>query len=132
MASNTKRTLYLLFIFILLLTNIVAGYYWWNSNKANEEITEEKSALQTEYMAVQQELNNQIAELGEMKGKNAELDSIISIRESEIADQQAKITKLFKQKNFTAPELRKAKDMIASLEMQNAGFMLKIDSLTQE
>lgn len=129
MANNTKRTLYLIFIFILLLTNIVAGYYWWNSNKDNEKITEEKSELQTEYMNVQQELSTQMSALGEMKGKNAELDSIISVREKEIKDQQAKITQLFKQKNFTASELKKAKDMIASLEMQNAGFMTKIDSL---
>lgn len=131
MANNTKRTLYLLFIFILLLTNIVAGYYWWNSNKDNEKITEEKSELQTEYMNVQQELNAQMAALGEMKGKNAELDSIISIREKEIKEQQAKITKLFKQKNFTASELKKAKDMIAILELQNAGYMVKIDSINK-
>lgn len=129
MANNTKRTLYLIFIFILLLTNIVAGYYWWNSNKDNEKITEEKSELQTEYMNVQQELNAQMVALGEMKGKNAELDSIISIREKEIKDQQAKITQLFKQKNFNASELKKAKNMISSLEMQNTGFMVKIDSL---
>ncbi len=131
MANNTKRTLYLIFIFILLLTNIVAGYFWLNSNKDNDKLTAEKSELQTEYLGVQQNLNTQIAALTEMKGKNAKLDSIISIREKEITDQQAKITKLFKQKNFTASELKKAKDMISSLEMQNTGFMIKIDSLNK-
>lgn len=129
MASNTKRTLYLLFIFILLLTNVVAGYYWWNSNKDVEKITVEKSELQTEYMQVQQELNTQMAALAEMKGQNAELDSIIKIRESELKEQQDKITQLFKQKNFSASELKKAKDMISSLQLQNAEFVKKIDDL---
>lgn len=129
MASNTKRTLYLLFIFILLLTNVVAGYYWWNSNKDVEKITVEKSELQTEYMQVQQELNTQMAALEEMKGQNAELDAIIKVREQELKDQQAKITKLFKEKNFSASDLKKAKDMIASLQQQNADFMKKIDDL---
>lgn len=129
MASNTKRTLYLLFIFILLLTNVVAGYYWWNSNKDVEKITVEKSELQTEYMQVQQELNTQMAALEEMKGQNAELDAIIKVREQELKDQQAKITKLFKEKNFSASDLKKAKDMISSLQQQNADFMKKIDDL---
>jgi len=129
MASNTKRTLYLLFIFILLLTNVVAGYYWWNSNKDVEKITVEKSELQTEYMQVQQELTTQMAALEEMKGQNAELDAIIKVREQELKDQQAKITKLFKEKNFSASDLKKAKDMIASLQQQNAEFMQKIDDL---
>lgn len=129
MANKNKRTLYLVFIFILLLTNIVAGYFWLNSNKDKETLQEEKSALQTEYMSVQQDLNAQIAELNAMKGKNATLDSILTIREQEIAEQQAKISKLFKQKNFSTAQLKKAKDMIASLELQNAGFIQKIDSL---
>lgn len=133
MSTNNRRTLYLVFIFILLLTNIVAGYYWWNDNKSlNEEIDEitvEKNELESEYIKVQEDLAEQVAALQEMKGKNAELDSIIAIREKEITAQQAKISELFKQKNFSSSELKKAKDMIATLEKQNATYMQKIDSL---
>ncbi len=129
MASNKKRTMYLIIIFLLLLTNIVAGYFMLNSNKDNEKLTKEKIELQSEYDQLQLDLNAQISNLEEMKGKNAELDAIIAEREQEIKDQQAKITKLFKQKNFTASELKKAKAMISSLEIQNASFMQQIDSL---
>jgi len=129
MANNTKRTLYLVFIFILLLTNIVAGYFWLNSNEKNDVLTEEKSVLETDYMSLQQDMETQVAKLNAMKGENEELDKVIAEREAEIAEQQKKITLLFKQKNFTASELNKAKAMISSLEIQNAGFMTKIDSL---
>lgn len=129
MASNKKRTMYLIIIFLLLLTNIVAGYFMLNSNKDNEKLTKEKIELQSEYDQLQLDLNAQISNLEEMKGQNAELDAIIEEREQEIKDQQAKISKLFKQKNFTASELKKAKAMISSLEVQNASFMQQIDSL---
>jgi len=121
--------MYLIIIFLLLLTNIVAGYFWLDSNKDNEKLTVEKTELQTEYNSLQQDLNKQMAELETMKGANAELDAIIKEREAEIKEQQAKITKLFKQKNFTASELKKAKAMISTLEIQNSSFMRQIDSL---
>lgn len=129
MANNTKRTMYLIIIFLLLLTNIVAGYFWLNSNKDNEKLTEEKTELQTEYNSLQKDLNAQMAELEAMKGQNEELDAIIAEREKEIKEQQEKIATLFKQKNFTASELKKAKAMISTLEIQNTSFMNQIDSL---
>ena len=132
MANNTKRTLYLVFIFILLLTNIVAGYFWLNSNKKNDVITEEKSVLETDYMNLQQDLETQMTELNSMKGENEDLDRIIAEREAEITQQQEKITLLFQQKNFTASELKKAKVMISSLQIRNANFMAKIDSLESD
>lgn len=131
MASNSKRTLYLIIIFLLLLTNIVAGYFWLNSNKDNEKLTVEKTVLQSEYNGIQQDLSKQMAELEAMKGTNAELDAIIVEREKEIEEQQAKISKLFRQKNFTSSELKKAKAMISSLEIQNTSFMHQIDSLNR-
>jgi len=129
MANNTKRTMYLIIIFLLLLTNIVAGYFWLNSNKVNEEITLEKTELQSDYLNLQQDLNTQMAELEAMKGVNSDLDAIIIEREKEIKAQQAKISKLFRQKKFTASELKKAKAMISTLEIQNTGFMNQIDSM---
>jgi myosin heavy subunit len=129
MANNTKRTMYLIIIFLLLLTNIVAGYFWLNTNKDVEKLTVEKVELRTEYNSLQKDLNTQMAELDAMKGQNTELDAIILEREKEIKDQQLKITQLFKQKNFTASEYKKAKAMISTLEIQNTSFMNQIDSL---
>lgn len=129
MANNTKRTMYLIIIFLLLLTNIVAGYFWLNSNKDNEKLTVQKTELQSEYTSLQKDLNTQMAELEAMKGQNEALDLIIVEREKEIKEQQLKIAKLFKQKNFTASELKKAKAMISTLEIQNTSFMNQIDSL---
>lgn len=129
MANNTKRTMYLIIIFLLLLTNIVAGYFWLNSNKDNEKLTVEKTELQAEYNSLQKDLNTQMEELEAMKGQNEELDAIIAEREKEIKEQQLSIAKLFKQKNFTASELKKAKAMISTLEIQNTSFMTQIDSL---
>ena len=129
MANNTKKTMYLIIIFLLLLTNIVAGYFWLNSNKDNEKLTVQKTELQSEYSSLQKDLNTQMAELEAMKGQNEALDLIIIEREKEIKEQQLKIAKLFKQKNFTASELKKAKAMISTLEIQNTSFMNQIDSL---
>ena len=129
MASNSKRTLYLIIILLLLLANIVIGYIWYNGSKDNEKLTVEKNELQDNYLNLQGDLNTQMAKLEEMKGTNATLDSIISVREDELKEKQAEISKLFKQKNFNARELKKAKAMMSNLEIQNTNFMTQIDSL---
>ena len=129
MASNSKRTMYLAIIFLLLLANIVIGYIWYNGSQETKQITEEKKELQEDYLNLQEDLNSQMAELEKLKGSNSKLDSIILVREGELKEQQAKISELFKHKNFNASELRKAKDMISTLELQNTNFMTQIDSL---
>ena len=132
MASNSKRNLYIAIIIILLLANVIFGYYWYNGSKETEKLTVEKNELQEDYLKVQGELNDQLAELEKIKGKNSTLDSIILVRETELKEQQNKISELFKQKNFNAKELKRVKAMISTLEIQNANFMSQIDSLITE
>ncbi len=68
----------------------------------------------------------------EYKGKNAQLDSIIDMKNDEIGLKVAQIRKMLSSGNITKAELEKAKTLIAQLRLTIASETYKIDSLSKE
>lgn len=128
--NNSKRTLYIALILLLLLVNAVGFYYLISkNNKEKEELTEEIVELRDDYTTLQADFNKQLSDLKELKGQNEQLDSIISIRESEIKGHLAEIEKMKKQGNLSAAEMKKAKDLIMVYEKEKLAFRATLDSL---
>jgi chromosome segregation ATPase len=67
-----------------------------------------------------------------MKGKNSELDSIVSSRQAEIEKIQGELAAAQKRGNMTAAEVKKYKDMVAKVESDNADLQKKIAELTAQ
>ncbi|MBK7958150.1 MAG: hypothetical protein IPK03_08505 [Bacteroidetes bacterium] len=70
--------------------------------------------------------------LDEQKGINTRLDSLISVRESEMTEKKSEIERLLKKSNLTASELSKAKTLINELKAQNQQVLLDVDNLKKE
>lgn len=127
---NSKRTLYIVLILLLLGINAVGFYYLISKNKQEvQELTEEITDLRDDYTTLQADFNKQLAELNDMKGQNAQLDSIIAVREAEIKGHLAEIEKMKKQGNYNASELKKAKDLVLVYEKEKLAFRATLDSL---
>lgn len=134
--KSSKKTVYLIIIFLLLLINLVGAYFLITGQReAETEITaksEEIVDLQDELAEIQSELNAQLAELEQMKGINAELDAVLAEREAEIKLHLADVAKWKKQSTYNASELSALKNKLVDFESERIEFMDKIDELSQQ
>jgi predicted RNase H-like nuclease (RuvC/YqgF family) len=132
--SNGSKRIYLAIIALLLLINGVAIYMLVNENKQKEQIVHDTGAkisqdsIQIKDMTAQ--LDNAHTEMESQKGKNAELDSIISARQHEIESIKNQLMAAQKRGNVTSGELQKYKDMVAKIQLENAELQKKIQDLT--
>jgi hypothetical protein len=127
--KNSKRTVYLAVILLLLVINGIGAYFLLKGQKEKEVLTTEITDLRDDYSELQADFNKQLAELNLMKGQNEQLDSIIKVREAEIKMHLAEIEKWKKQSSYTASELKKSKDLIISFEKEKMMFKATLDSL---
>ena len=111
-----NKKVYVAIIALLLLINGVALFLLYSENKAKKDLGEQKVALEQEYKSLNDTLNSKIVELEQFKGKNAELDSMISSQQAEIENQKKTISGLFAKGKMTSNELANAKQMIAKYE----------------
>jgi len=130
--QGNKKNIYIAIIALLLLINGAAIYLLWNENKGKKEVESAKMALDADYKNLTVELEQKSQELELLKGHNTELDSIITVQQSEIEEQKKKIGGLLSKGKLTSTELAKAKEMIAQYEASIADLQRKIDQLTQE
>ena len=131
MSQSSKRNIYLLIIFLLLLINVVGAYFLIRGNQTNTEQAEEIVQLEQDYTATMADLKAQKEELAAMKGQNATLDSVIAVREQEIEKIQKDIELLLQKNQLTASELAQARELIKQLQMENATYAFKVDSLNR-
>ena len=127
--SGSKK-IYLAIIALLLLLNGVAGYLLYNENKQTEDKIQLVEKKDTEMKSLNQQFESTKQELEGMKGKNTELDSIISSRQAQIEKIQGELAAAQRRGNMTAAEVKKYKDMAAKFELDNADLQKKIQELT--
>lgn len=136
METNEKKgagkKVFISIIVVLLLTNSFTLYQLFTENKAKTTITSEKSVLQKEFTDLTATLNQRSSELEQMKGKNAELDKEIGIKQEQLDKDKRTIESLFKKGKMNSAELAKAKTLIAQYEASIAEFGSRIDQLTRE
>ncbi len=127
-----NKKVYVAIIALLLLINGVALYLLWSENKAKKDLGEQKVALEADFKNLTDTLDAKVLELESFKGKNAELDSIITTQQSEIENQKKTIAGLFAKGKMSANELAKAKEMIAQYEAAIATMKQQVEQLTAE
>lgn len=129
--SGSKK-IYLAIIAVLLLINGVAGYLLFSENKQKQEKIAEIAKKDTEYTALNQQFETAKQDLEGLKGKNSELDSIVTARQATIEKYQSQLAEAQRKGNLSAAELSKFKSMVANLQAENATLSKKVEELTSQ
>lgn len=129
--KKSKRLLFIM-IFALLLINIGLIYQLVIKNevlKTTEiELVDTTSELE-ELKKVEEELRLNLAT---KTGQNAELDSIIEVRDAEIQLKVAQLRRNLSSGKLTSAELAKAKEELTSLKSRVAALEAEIEELSKE
>jgi hypothetical protein len=129
--GGSKR-LYVAIIILLLFINCIALYLLWSENKAKNDLGGQKTTLENEFKSLNDTLDSKKQQMEDFRGKNSELDSIITAQEGEIDKQKATINALRAKGNLSASELAKAKEMLSQDESHIADLQKKVDELTKQ
>ena len=111
------------------------GYFLWDKNKNNEklQVTETQSVS---YMSQRDSLkmlyNDAEMRLDSITGANNSLQGEKSDLQKQIDANKAEIKRILNDKNATAADLKRARNMIASLNSQIAGLEAEVTRLTGE
>ena len=127
-----NKKVYIAIIALLLLINGVALYLLYSENKAKKDLGDQKIALENDFKNLTDTLDAKKMELEAFRGKNAELDSVITAQQNEIDNQKKTISSLFAKGKMTSSELAKAKEMIAQYEASIAAMKQQIEQLTAD
>ncbi len=130
--KSSKKTVYLVIIFLLLLVNLVGAYYLFKGQQDLEATQVEVVDLKDDLSVLQSDFNAQLAQLDEMKGINAELDVVLAEREAEIKGHLEEIQKWKNQSSYNKNELNKLKGKMVEFEAERASFISQIDELSKE
>lgn len=132
-SSKKKSKLYLfIIILVLFLINLLLIYNLVTKNN-KLTLTEDKLVNTQTELADVQELKTELeAELQDYKGKNASMDSVITLREAELAKKIAEVEKLLKKDNVTSAELARARREIQRYKEEKAELLAEVDSLSQQ
>jgi peptidoglycan hydrolase CwlO-like protein len=132
-SSKKKSKLYLfIIILVLFLINLLLIYNLVTKNNKLTLTQEELVSTQTELADVQELKADLEAELDEYKGKNASMDSVITLREAELAKKIAEIETLLKKSNVTSAELARARRDIQRFKAEKEALLAEVDSLSTQ
>src|SRR5690606_9915002 len=81
---------------------------------------------------VENDYNAALARLDELVGKNAEMDSMLSSKSSEISDLKRQIQNILRNSQATAADLGKAKRLITLLNTKTKSYEERIAELENE
>jgi predicted nucleic acid-binding Zn-ribbon protein len=127
-----NKKVYVAIILLLLLINGVALYLLYSENKAKKDLGDQKIALEHDFKNLTDTLDAKKVELEQFKGKNVELDSMITAKQTEIETQKKTIAGLFAKGKMNKKELDEAKAKIAQYEASIADLQKKVEELTQK
>jgi hypothetical protein len=133
-ARKNEKTINMLIAAIVVLT-LLNGYLALNSynNKRKNKILEAKrQETDSLYAHVSKELAIAAAALDSLKGKNAQLDSLIAIREQELAETRKQIDALLQKHTITLTDLNNAKKLVKELHQENNIYLQNITELNRQ
>ena len=111
------------------------GYFLWDKNKNNEklQVTETQSAsYMTQRDSLKMLYNDAEMRLDSITGANNSLQGEKSDLQKQIDANKAEIKRILSDKNATAADLKRARNMIANLNNQIAGLEAEVTRLTGE
>lgn len=128
--GNGSKRIYLAIIALLLLINGVAGYLLYNENKQKEEKIQVVQQKDAEIKSMTQSLDSATQVLETMKGKNAELDSIVAMKQADIDKTKSELLAAQRHGAISDADKKKYHDLIAKYEADNQDLQKKIQELT--
>lgn len=150
-SDNTPRgknnsAIYWVVIIILLCACIYLFVSRHTITTQNEQTTSALAVSDSSRKSIESDYNAALARLDELTSKNSSMDSLITNQNGEIAKMKNEITSILSDKNATASQLARAKDLIdklnaktksyeeqiAQLQGENTDLTNKNQSLTQE
>jgi hypothetical protein len=130
--KRNNTWIYVAIIVLLLGTNI----YLFSSRS---KVTQQKEAAEMQFAnsdssrrSVEGEYNAALARLDELVSKNAQMDSLLTDRNSEVSKLKRQIDAIVKNKNATAADLVKAKHLIAILNGKVKTYQERIAELEKQ
>ncbi len=138
------KKLYFAAIIALVCINLVTGAFLFYNVQTKNEITDEKITLEATHLTLEKDyhqvtdsLDAQSLDIGQLKGKNAELDKIILEKQEMIEQAKNELSEAFNQNTLTTAKLNKARriitqyeESIAALEKRVEEFAVQTQQLT--
>ena len=132
--NKDKKSKKLLFMMIFALLLLNAGLFYVifaNKQEAEKQKVElvdtQAEVAELEYLTEELRVN-----LEAKTGKNAQLDSIIRVRDTELQSQVRKVRNMLSRSNLTKSELAKAKEELSGLRGQIEQLTAEIEQLSKE
>ena len=132
--NKNKKSKVWLFIIVLalFLINLLMLYKLIKNEGQLKETEQELVDTQDELQELDELKAELEMELAEYKGANASLDSIISVRDAEIANKVKELQRLLQKDGVTRSELKRAQSEISKLRDEINSMTMEIDSLSRE
>jgi hypothetical protein len=137
--SARHKKIFIAAIIILAIMNVVTGALLISENQhknqlavQKEEVEQNYSNLEKDYHQVTGLLDAASLEIGQLKGKNAELDKIIADKQAMIEQEKQDLDAAFHQNKLTATALNKARVMITQYEGSIAELQKKVDEFAEQ
>jgi predicted RNase H-like nuclease (RuvC/YqgF family) len=134
-----QKKIFIAAIIALAITSAVTGGLLINEHQHKVEITAQKeevdqnySNLEKDYHDVTSSLDAASLEIGQLKGKNAELDKIITDKQAMIEQEKKDLDEAFAQNKLTAASLNKAHVMISKYESSIADLQKQVAEYAEQ
>ena len=129
--KKSKKLLFMM-IFALLLLNAGLFYVIFANKQEAEKQKVELVDTQAEVAELEDLTEELRVNLEAKTGKNAQLDSIIRVRDTELQSQVRKVRNMLSRGNLTKSELAKAKEELSGLRGQIEQLTAEIEQLSKE
>lgn len=131
-AANKTTLIYSALAIALLAT---WGYIIYDKNKVKEQVTAlttQNTMVTSERDQVRELYNSSLARLDSLMGENQTMADNLANRDNEIVKLRAEIRKVVNNKNATAADLARARQMIKELNGKIEGLAAEVDRLQGE
>ncbi|MDB5284845.1 MAG: hypothetical protein JWO06_3920 [Bacteroidota bacterium] len=132
-----QKKLFIAVVVAMLLINSVTLYFMFSEKHDKNELAVQKTELQENYTKLDQDYKNvsdsldlQRVEIGQLKGKNSELDKIIAEKQEMIDQEKAELASSYSKNTLTSGELNKARKLITQYEGSIAELQKKLEDFT--
>lgn len=130
--KRNNTWIYIAIIALLLISNIVLFLNRSKVVEQKEDAEIQFASSDSSRRAVETEYNAALVRLDELVSKNAQMDSMLNDRDSEVARLKRQIDGIVKDKNASAADLGRAKRLIATLNSKVKTYEERIAELEQQ
>src|ERR1700761_9190582 len=120
--QNGARTKKLLIagLIALALINAVTLYFMFSEKKEKQEVISQKNTVEQDYKSISDTLDMKREEIGQLSGKNAEMDKQIAEKQAMIDQEKSDLADLYAKNQLSATEIDKARRLITTYEVSIA------------